>query len=293
MLSLSARRTVPALVLLSALTPLSSAQPRKPAPARSAKPPAKAQTAPKPEKPFDDTVAKLPAAFAGNTVEWVLKNRTIPAKGEFETSAEYNQRLEKFKSELYAFVPNEPENFDYDADTETFAAEIYPGITDVHSRSGWYFRPFDVHRTKLSEATYVGSNAFGAKALVTKTKSKLTQVVISETEDILHHSFDSIDISFKLPRDTARSVKPNLRIAFICSPKPEQFEPATPSDVKGATGYAISDATIDSPTESWTYYVALRADLRQIWVFDRSTGQVLGRFLPDGTQTDAPILPIE
>jgi hypothetical protein len=118
-------------------------------------------------------------------------------------------------------------------------------------------------------------------------------VVVSETDDILRHSFDSIDISFKLPRDRARLVKPNLRIAFICSPKPEQFEPATPSDVKGATGYDISEATIDSPTESWTYYVALRADLRQIWAFDRSTGQVYGRFLPNGTQLDAPIPLIE
>jgi hypothetical protein len=270
------------------------AQSKKGGPSKSSKPVAKAKVAAaKPETPFDDTVAKFPPAFGGNTVEWVLKHRTIPPKGEFETTAEYNQRLEKFQSELYVFVPDEPENFEYDADAETFSAKIYPDITNVHSRIGWYFRPFDIHQTKLSESTYVGSNAFGAEALVTKTKSKVTQLVVSETEDILRYSFDSIDISFKLPRDRARSVKPNLRVAFICSPKPEQFAPATPSDVNGATGYDISEATIDSPTERWTYYVALRAELRQIWVFDRSTGEVFGRFLPNGTQIDAPIPFIE
>jgi hypothetical protein len=275
------------VVLFCAAAPASSAQSKKKASSKSA---TNAQVAAaKPETPFDDTIAKLPPAFAGNTVEWVLKNRTIPPKGEFETTAEYNERLEKFQSELYIFVPNEPESFDYDADAETFSAKIYPSVTDVHSRIGWYFRPFDVHRTTLSESTYVGSNAFGAKALVTKTKSKVTQVVVSETEDILRHSFDSINISFKLPRDRARSVKPNLRLAFICSPKAEQFEPATPSDAKGATGYDISEATLDSPTERWTYYVALRAELRQIWVFDRSTGEVFGRFFPNGTQIDAQI----
>jgi hypothetical protein len=110
-------------------------------------------TTPKPETVFDDSLAKLPKAFAGNTVEWVLKNRTIPSKGEFETTAEYERRLQTFKAELYAFVPNEPESFEYDADSEAFSTSIYPGSTDVHSKLGRYFRPFDIHRTKLSESS--------------------------------------------------------------------------------------------------------------------------------------------
>jgi len=289
--SLSCHTLSIGIVLLCALSsPAASAQLRKPDAAKPSKSAAKAHvTASKPETSFDDTVARLPPAFTGNTVEWVLKNRTIPPKGEFETSAEYNQRLETFQSELYAFVPTELPNFEYNADTETFTAKIYPGVTEVQSRIGWYFRPFGVHRTKLSESTYVGSNAYGAKALVTKAKWKLTQVVVEETEDILQHSFDSIDISFKIARDRARLAKSDLRILLLCSPKPEQFEPAAPVDVTGATGYDISKATIDSPTEQWIYYVALRADLRQIWVFDRSSGQVYGRFFPSGAQIDAPI----
>ena len=236
------------------------------------------------EKPFDLTLVKLPVPFSGNSVEWVLKRHGIAPKGEFETTAEYEDRVKAFQAQTYAFVRTEPEAFVYDADSETFTTRIYSGSTDVHSKIGWYFRAFDIHEKKLSESSYVGSNAFGAKALVTKTKWKRTQIVTDDTEDILALNRDPIDLSLNVPRDRARAVKPNLRVALICSPRLDQFSPDPDSGVTGATGYDIYEATIDNPSERWIYYTALRVDLLQIWVFDRATGEVYGRFSPQGLQ---------
>jgi hypothetical protein len=76
---------------------------------------------------------------------------------------------------------------------------------------------------------------------------------------------------------------------LICLPKTEQYASEKLAPVEGATGYRHTEPTIDEPDEMWWYYVSLRVDLLQVWIFDRATGEVYGRFLPTGTQLDAPI----
>jgi hypothetical protein len=45
-----------------------------------------------------------------------------------------------------------------------------------------------------------------------------------------------------------------------------------------ATGFTISGATIDSPTDVSTYYYCIDAPILGYWVFDARSGTILGKF---------------
>ena len=86
-----------------------------------------------------------------------------------------------------------------------------------------------------------------------------------------------------MPRNRAKSVRSNLRLALVCMPRLTQFESAKNVSLPEATGVDLDlDGNVQLPDERITYFVALRCNLLQVWLFDRRTGEVYGRYTPQG-----------
>lgn len=113
---------------------------------------------------------------------------------------------------------------------------------------------------------------------------KQTQIVTSEAG-----SGYSLAVQFRRAPDQAKLDKSRLGIAFVCATSPVQLPTVYDAAVPEATGVD----TVGMPgNQQRTYYVALRAELLQIWIFDRPTGDVYGRFTPNGVLIDPSVTAI-
>jgi len=235
------------------------------------------------EAAFDVGVAKLPARFEGNTVEWVLRFGTLAPRSASETNAQYAARRRAFRSEVFAFVLDRHQA-SYDRAAETLTVSVRPATQAGTSTPG-YYTVFDVHRKKLAVSSRAGpskwsrndrpvANERGA-VLSTQRLWKQTQIVTNEGG----HDGSIVPLVFRLRTQRNR----DLRVAFVCMPRFEQFEPAGDDTVPEATHVDLKlDGSFRLPDENATYFVALRCNLLQVWLFDFKTGAVFGRFTPQG-----------
>jgi len=239
---------------------------------------------------FDAGTARLTVPFRGNTVEWVLRFGTLAPKSGSETNADYAARQRAFRSEVFAFVLD-THHSGYDRATETLTVRLYPVTTRVGSTAGLSYPAFDVHRTKLPPITRAGPTQWSRNqrpiasernpVLATTRVSKLAQIVIAESA--LDVSMQPLTFSLEVAPDRAKAVKSNLRVVLVCMPRFAQFEPAREVAMPEATGVDRRvDGSAQLSDESVTYFVALRCNLLQVWLFDHRTGEVYGRFTPQG-----------
>ena len=232
---------------------------------------------------FDVGVAKLPVQFKGNTVEWVLRYPTLAPRGASETNSEYAARRRAFRSEVFAFVIDRFES-DYDRAAGMLTVTVRPATRDGTSAAG-YYSIFDVHREKLSVSTRAGptkwsrndrpvANERGA-VLSAQRQWKQTQIVTNEGR----YDGSLQPLVFRLKTQRSR----DLRVALVCMPRLEQFAPAGDETVPEATRVDLkADGSFQQADENVTYFVALRCNLLQVWLFDFKTGEVFGRFTPQG-----------
>lgn len=239
---------------------------------------------------FDAGTAKLTVPFRGNTVEWVLRFGTLAPRSGSETSSDYAARQRAFRSEVFAFVLDTHQSI-YLRATETLTVRLYPATTRVGARSGPSCPAFDVHRTKLPPITRAGPTQWSREqrpiasernpVLATTRVLKQTQIVTSEST--LDISMQPLAFALKIPVARAKAVESNLRVALVCMPRFTQFAPAREASMPEATGIDLRvDGSGQFPDETITYFVALRCNLLQVWLFDRKTGEVYGRFTPQG-----------
>jgi hypothetical protein len=239
---------------------------------------------------FDVGVMRLPAQFQGNTVEWVLRFGTLAPRGTFETADEYAARRRKFRSEVFAFVPER-----YDLDLKPAAGSVvvtvYPGVTRIGAGPDYHISAFDIHRTKLRVSSRAGPAKWSRNdrpiasergaVLAEQRVWKQTQIVVSEPGV----EFSSAPLTFALPAspDSRKVKKGDLRVALVCMPRLEQYDRARDAPIAEATGVdRTREGSYQLQDERTTVFVALRVRLLQVWMFSRSTGQVYGRFTPQG-----------
>lgn len=237
---------------------------------------------------FDPTVKSLSPGFLGNSFERVYRATLISPKGEYETTAQFEERVQKIPRGVYAFrAENEPTS-KYDADTGQLV--ITPETTMIHV--GFDFKPnytaYMIRSAVVARKEYVGSNAFGATALVKSERVKEYSIVVGQ--DRRYGS--STDLVLAMTPDEARRVRSSLKVLYVCStdvPREEQLPSMDMPDLSfdGATGFNSTDATLDDPEERSTYLYSLRVKLLEIWVFDSKTGRVYGRFDPAGQPLQA------
>ncbi len=248
------------------------------------RPPEMAQAA------FDVGVTKLPAQFQGNTVDWVLRFGTLAPRTTFETNDEYAARRLKFRSEVFAFVPDRYELHSGPAGGPVVVT-IHAGITRINSAPLHEMGAFDIHRTKVRVSSRAGPATWSRNdrpvasergaVLAEQRLWKQTQIVVSEPGV----EFSSAPLTFALPAspDSRKVKKGDLRVALICMPRLEQYGVARGAPIAEATGVQTTrEGSFQLKDERTTVFVTLRVRLLQVWLFSRSTGEVYGRFTPQG-----------
>ena len=242
------------------------------------------------EPVFDVGVERLPARFQGNSVEWVLHFGTLQRKTLIETDADYAARRAAFRSKVFAFVPEQYE-IQYSSTSETIHATLDPAATRVDSLPSHFFTAFDIRRVKLPPSSRAGRSKLtrsdrpyaAERGVVLSTMRAVKKLQIITEERTLGTSAPSISVLLKMAPGRAKAAKSGMRIALVCMPRLEQYAPTSGAAVSEATGVEVKHERVAQATDDTiTYFVALRCNLLQVWLFDFATGEVYGRYTPQG-----------
>lgn len=250
--------------------------------------------------PFDINIQKVLVPFVGHDIEKIFnsieESSSANVKGEFETTEQFKQRIEKQssspffasikKTDTLAFV-FKPQTA-YDADSETLTVSI--GLSPV-----WESVKIDRNRMAIgiktdrhSEKKSMRQNKMGAQievseryyetyelALLNHTRFD-TERILSETMKKIYQSEMYEEIRNKMKEDTfvfrikmgveeAKAVKDYIYTLFIVNP-------AEPFTSKGAI---LSKATFDNPSESLCNKRYLNANLAGVWIYNSKTGTII------------------
>ena len=241
-----------------------------------------------PVAPSSGLIQKFPPGFVGQDIESITKRLTTStlAKSEFETTQQYETRLALAKdSRQLVFVlrvgseDGDVASFKYDADNQAMTAELWGVSTSkiLSEDETPHFiniREVLVKRRLLRSRQYIGSNAFGAKHLI--SSKEYDEFGLAFDPNGLRGLFavgkygETLTPKFSWSMKTveAQEVKAFLRVAIFCvqsSPK-----------IYKAEGHA--KPTIDSPQEYITHHYYLPVLAEQVWIFDVRSGMIITRF---------------
>ena len=244
---------------------------------------AKKSTATKPKAPapnylktpFDPLTASLGPNFVGHSFADAYNAHVLPPKGEYETTADYEKKKAGRPGGTYAFAVDleKAGETSYNADRQQLDVKIrldsaYRG-TDLSGE-----RVIPVGRKTLKRGEYVAENFFGAKRTIEEAVFE-TQVVYPTRELA---QTDYVTFRLTIPVDQAKAIRENLGAAVVVST--DNVGQLTRGATTGATGIFAKEPKMDSPTDIVDSQQALQADLKQIWLYDKRDGTVLGRFDP-------------
>lgn len=230
--------------------------------------------------PFDLSTQKLPPRYDGASFPALYKSLSIPPKGEFETSEAYAARAERDVRDAHYAVRVPDVRVTYDAD----AGELTTAVRTDFLHEGWTMARgralLVLHTAGAETGRYVGTNAFGVKAVV-KERTRREWGLALSTEP-----FTSIALRYPAAPARARSLKDRLAVlaVFRLSARsiPHRMTDDGSAKMREATGFDISGATIDAPTDLETYYYALAPDEIGLWLYDYVSGDILGAFDTNG-----------
>ncbi|MGI8670792.1 MAG: tetratricopeptide repeat protein [Aridibacter sp.] len=202
------------------------------------------------DEEIDLNVKSLPKNYNGNDLQKLIKeiNRRMNlSKGEFETTEQFRQRVEK-ENQKYLFTKHSYESyfafdiseteFRYNADKQRMGAELR-----LASNTRWS-RPCE-------------KRMMGGDILLLIEESFLLDLFNIDTEEtkktgllfrpLLINSF-LLDLSFNIDIEKAKKTKPNLRTLFIVK--------------------------LDKRNGKYLGYTGLNVKLYEIWIYDASTGEI-------------------
>jgi hypothetical protein len=250
---------------------------------------------------FDIQVDKLAPGFTGHNIKAIFKDlvtkKDKAVKGEFETTAEFEARLQREtqvpilgrldRNGYFAFVINNSsgETF-YDADSQvmTIAIALGSGSESIYKDSN---KKALASHVEVKSEKYEGSNAYGAKATVTRNLGEYYDVAFqnysrfgvsryidsrTRSEGYTEDAFAKDVIIVRIPMDVAlaREVKSRLKIlAIVNLVEPYTYE-----------GSFYEKPTISRPDEYVIQYHFLNTELLQLWIFDESTGRIFAKQKP-------------
>jgi hypothetical protein len=228
--------------------------------------------------PFNAESERLSPGFAGHDVYSIIaaagKLKNVAPKGEFETTAQYEARLESAKRErlvgtttledmLGIVLPAEEAKSKYDADRSALA--IYFRATSWYG-DGTSVRNLPdaalLREEHKNTGTYTGANAFNRKVLVQKATRRSTYVIFGTSGRM-----PCAGTTLELDPARAKELKSTLRVVLIGTLTPNYVERRS----------TVAAATIDSPLELKIEDVGLKIDLSAVWFINQRTGEVLAR----------------
>lgn len=203
-----------------------------------------------------------PEAFAKGYQEELSKEQRTRQKDEFETTAQYQKRLQEadvqnpFMNKSYAFAAV-PTNIKYDADAQTFTLEFIPS-SDTHNIK---FVSVLLKEGAKNLGDYQAENAFGATFTVTKSLYSTYQLWLTATESV-----GKCTISVTVPPAEARTLKPMITALVIVKAVP----PVASVD------RTFTDATFSEPHENTQERTTIFGKPLQIRFYNRTDGRILG-----------------
>jgi|HubBroStandDraft_3_1064219.scaffolds.fasta_scaffold61447_4 hypothetical protein len=216
---------------------------------------------------FDPDASRLPPGFTGQNFMTIFK-KLAATKGEYETTEAFRARARALAtSAAFAFAIT-PE-VEYDADARGFNISPYRDQVHAWSYAADVSDLSSVLVKRIGAATghYVGTNGFGATVRVERDKDSTLEVVVE-----YHSLVEGSTVFLAIPPERAAQVRGKLRFLLVGRPRLAPGEETA----------AITSAEHVSPGIDHPYDIALShrylfAEELSIWVYDRSTGEVLGK----------------
>ena len=248
--------------------------------------------------PFDLNKEKIPIAYNGidpillfNKLE---SRSTNLIKNEFETTAQYQERIAKTdsvsiigklnKNSYFAFKVNIRNltgfKVSYNADEQLLNVKlILQMYTNYELKNSFDYTRKSVELKEISnKSIYLGSNAFGATQRIEKSKESSYHVLIDNWENFTdkrgEYETDTITCKFNLDaihsKQIVKSIKTNNKIlgCLIIGKLSHPFS---------CTGYSYFEPTLDSPFEYITYYKYINLQVYEIWFYNTQTGLIYSK----------------
>lgn len=234
----------------------------------------------------DLNAEKLPRGFRGDSrmLPKIFDHFSkISKKDEYESKIDYINRLKReLDDSIYAFTIDQSKvNFlnavEYNADNQILSVRVGMFTSKPTSAllnldletisSAKSYKRIQISSKYTSLNDYIGSNAFGHKVLVSKASFDNYGLAVANRikTDIL-----GTTITAKLSAGEARSLGKDVGIVLICKLHTPEWPESLAYD-----DYTHSKPTIDSPTDVLSVYHLVVIDLYQIWIYDRTTGQII------------------
>jgi len=225
--------------------------------------------------PIDVDAENLPPNYRGHSCRSIAKKLSSLKleKSEFETTAAYEDRLASLATlpvsgavllkDAVAFIPEVSLLTEkYDADQGTLNVQTYWGLSIQVLNSSLVLSE-KIESDLRSAKTYEAANAYGRKVLVQSSSYDTCGIAFANHKS-REHPPTSINESFTMAPDEARSAKGNLTLIYIGTfAKPDH-----------ARFVDTIKPTIDRPREILWSGDAVVIDLAQIWIINRTTGTV-------------------
>lgn len=182
-------------------------------------------------------------------------------KSEFESWSAYLARVTPARGFGYYALPAScSPKFAYDAEKQEMQVEAQSILVES--------RGVVISCAEVNAGSYVGTNAFGVKARVTR-RTGLQYVVSGVEPNGTGVSYLSGRGTWEMAPEIAAREKPYLRAVLVVRPAAVQNNELTWTD----TDY--DEATISSPIETTTFQRGINADQIYVWVVSGRTNQVL------------------
>jgi hypothetical protein len=244
---------------------------------------------------FDQNSWSVPRQFQGDdpkTIADRLSNTTT--KSEFETTAAFQQRKQATARALsnslsssgdFVFVmppaAGDTQNgweAKYDADAQKLRVIVrFSGFLEDGGRR---LNTLDLSSDARSAGEHVASNAFGAVTEVSSSVGQVYGIALSPDQWLFERriaeghlritsdnpfDFPTYRLNIPMTARDAIATKPNLSMLLVC----KLIAPRVITDLGGHT------ATFSSPYESVIMRKYLPVEVKQVWVYEYSSGKVL------------------
>jgi TonB family protein len=230
--------------------------------------------------PFDPNQTSLSRNFEGDRADvlygLIAQKLRAPEKSDFESSSAYQQRMDAFTSTALSGKVAASDRFvfvlgghsgatkvesKYDADNKQLM--VYMPFSSPDNRANW-------QSTSAHLGSYVGSNSFGVKKLITRVR---------ETDlDIEFSNFEWLRSECTIDYVNSCLLQVDPTIASLFSAHPRILVTGTLTGPFISAENTASDATIDDPEEVHAHHSILHLSVDSIWIFDGATGIVLKQY---------------
>lgn len=230
---------------------------------------------------FDIEQKQLPKGFKGHSAERIyeaLSHRKATAqKSEFESQAEYQQRMAHISEQ--AFMPSlHPADIfaflsshlivSYDAEKKQLEMQN-PFTRDPNNEAQFDGLEAPWSESIAQKGSYLAQNRFGAVWRI--RREVITQYDLFTTDPAWNTNTMFVDPPLTLPMSPlkAKAIKGSLRALVVCSLAPPFV---------GRSSRSFDEATLHEPLDRTFVIHNLYVDVREIWIVNPSSGEILGRF---------------